>query len=64
MKRKICLGILSLSIFLLFGKEHVYAAMTEESNIVFSEKETESEEQKENTRAGVNVVKVGWFESE
>lgn len=62
MRRKICFGILSLSIFLLFGKGNLYASEAEENGSTFSEEETERQKEKEKT--GVNVVKVGWFESD
>ncbi len=69
MRRKICLGILSLCICFLCGKVNTFAANTPESaNAVSGEKNAADRgmENIENVRTenGAPLVKVGWFESE
>ena len=64
MRRKICLGILSLSLCLFLGKGDIYAAEMQEKKASSSTEETKTQGKTENKKTGVNVVKVGWFESE
>ena len=69
MRRKICLGILSLCICFLCGKINIFAVNTPENVYAVSgEKNAADSGRKkiENSRAenGEYLVRVGWFESE
>ena len=59
MKRKICLGILSLCICLVWGKTALLAAEASEVKVTA---EQQIEEQTEGIPSETRAVKVGWFE--
>ena len=63
MRRKICLGILSLCICLLWGKGTCLAAEIPEAGEVVSE-EQQMGEQAEGITAESRLIRVGWFESD
>lgn len=68
MKRKICLGVLGLSICLLLGRTNVFEVNAAEVNEEVSVEETSAESETGTTEKATeevgNLVRVGWFESE
>ena len=59
MRRKICLGILSLCVCFLWGKSDVFAAGITEGKTIVSNGQQVYEQEAES-----RVIRVGWFESE